>query len=664
MKEQEQTPLLAPIATSVTIMGEPMPGATVRGSYLYSGTGDEAQEGRSLGRWYINEVPHAYTEDLDLVIYQSMVGQKIRFAITPVSDSGVSGIEVYSESQTVFRGYQNISEEENANSYIKQFGAFSLYKEEPPDRILTSTSGAFAIKSGVTQSVVVKGRADQGGTPPPEIAQYLKNNPATRMFASGWDFGALVPVLGSSNRLLVWGPHIPNPIPPTLDMSNIQSVYANESSIAWIHKDPPPGKNTIGAIGPAANGGVVPEDVQRSLLFDKPKAIYATAAAFTVLTEGGRVHSWGHATSGGLIPDATKIVLNQLNISSIVCSAGAFCAIGSERFGDPSIKTLCPWGGAASGGALNPGDLEKIMDQDGVKHVIANRDSFVVITKRRSQALSWGGAYGGQMNDAARALSARGNIVMCAGAAYAFAMVNTGGESAAWGALGFGGKTSTSEKGTAAAEDEVDAEAVFEASGAKEQIRAAFKQLRVAELYERQSENPGGDCSCQSTGKKPSSLTHLVTSAGDIELLANDMSFFMLVREGGYTADLINWGHASFGGLIPAATRQVLMASQITGIYSTNGAYATISAQGGVKGAVNAFGGTTAQQDAGQIPENIQLAIRADVSEIYSIKRLPPYQPFASSRAAFSARLQNGTYAVWGSTQISVNEVLDPGKPQ
>ncbi|MBJ2246620.1 hypothetical protein [Pseudomonas haemolytica] len=395
MKEQEQTPLLEPIATSVTIMGEPMPGATVRGSYLYSGTGDEAQEGRSLGRWYINEVPHAYTEDLDLVIYQSMVGQKIRFAITPVSASGVSGIEVYSESQTVFRGYQNISDEENESSFIKQFGAFSLYREEPPDRILTSTSGAFAIKSGATQSVVVKGRTNQGGTPPPEIAQYLRNNPATRMFASGWDFGALVPVLGSSNRLLVWGNHIPNPIPPTLDLSNILSVYANESAIAWIHKDPPPGKNTIGAIGPVLNGGVVPEEVQRSLLFDKPKAIYATGAAFTVLTEGGRVHSWGHAGSGGLIPAATKIVLDQLNITSIVCSAGAFCAIGSERFGDPSIKTLCPWGGVASGGALNPGDLEKIMDQDGVKHVVANRDAFVVITKRRSQALSWGGGNGG-----------------------------------------------------------------------------------------------------------------------------------------------------------------------------------------------------------------------------------------------------------------------------
>lgn len=657
-----KTTVTAPIATNVTIIGELMPGGTIRGSYKYIGTGDETEEGGSLCRWYIGESPGSLFETFDLAVKEYMVGKTIRFAITPKSKSGVSGIEVYSQTKLVVSGYQNISEEESQCSFIKQYGAFSLYRNEPNDRILTSTSGAFALMSGSTQSVVVRGRTDFGGAPPVEIAQYLKNNPATRMFSTAKDFAALVPVIGSSNQLLMWGNNI-GAIPPQLDVSNIKYVYSNETAVAWIYDNPPPGKNTIGAFGNQANGGLVPDAIQMKLFFDKPKAIYATASAFAVLTEGGRVYAWGQQSTGGLIPAATQTVLDQINITSIVCTAGAFCAVGPERFGDPAIKTIAPWGASGSGGALNPGDLEEIMDQDGAKHVLANRDSFVIITKRRSKALSWGGPYGGVMNDAAKLLSARGNIVMCAATAYAFCMINSGGEIAAWGVSNMGGSTPTSSGN---ADDVMDAEEVLEASGAKAHVRDVFKAIDVEGWYQKRLKSIEADCLCHTSGERRSSLSYLSTASGDITISSNDSSFFLSSRgTGGQTIDLIVWGTAGYGGTMSSTTRQVLMASQITDVYSTNGAYAVISNQGGVKGAVTVFGGSNANQEAGEVPAKLQNHLRSDVEEVYSLKQMPPYTPSTyRPAAALSARLSNGHYVIWGGATLVTNEVLDPADPE
>ena len=86
-----------PIATHVTIIGENMPGGTVRGSYKYNASGGEIEEGQSLCRWYVGETPGPLTENFDLPITQGMIGQQVRFAVTPVSASGVSGIEVHAQ---------------------------------------------------------------------------------------------------------------------------------------------------------------------------------------------------------------------------------------------------------------------------------------------------------------------------------------------------------------------------------------------------------------------------------------------------------------------------------------------------------------------------------------------------------------------------------------
>ncbi|NCE90365.1 hypothetical protein [Pseudomonas sp. L13] len=654
-----------PIATNVTIIGENMPGGTIRGSYKYSATGGEFEEGRSLCRWYVGEHPGPHTEDFDLPIMQGMIGEEVRFAVTPVSASGVIGHEVYSQVKTIVSGYQNISEEESNSSFIKQYGAFSLYRNEPNDRIVNSTSGAFAWMSGSTQSVFVKGRADSGGTPPVEIEQYLKNNPATRMFSTARDFAALVPVVGSANQLLLWGQNI-GPIPHDLDLSNIKYVYCNEAAIVWIYDNPPLGKNRIGAFGSVAHGGAVPDEIQRLLLHDQPVAIYSTAAAFAVRTEAGAVFAWGSPAAGGTFDQAKRKELDAIKTTRIVCSAGAFCAIGPTRAGSSDADTVVSWGPANSGGAMSSKNIADIRSNGGANHVVANRDSFVVITHESAIATSWGGPYGGVMNKDAEDLAARGDIVMCAGTPYAFCMVNRGGRIAAWGVNGMGGNTPTSE-GDGALEETftvVDAGEVLEASDVKERVRALFEKLQVNSVDEDPSGTSGIECACRSVGKKRSSLTHFVTQMGEVTLSTNDASFFMSSKgSGGITTELITWGHAGYGGQIPSPTRQVLMASQITDVYCTNGAYAMITNQGGVTGAVVAFGATNAQQEAGQIPVMLQPHLRTEIKELYSIQQMPPYNPNVGRQGAFSARVGNGTWVTWGAPLLVPNEHFDPTKP-
>ena len=647
-----------PTATSVTIVGEPRPGGTLDGAYLYKGSGDEAEEGRSVCRWYLNEEPGLKSELFSFPINETMVGKTLRFAVTPVSKTGVEGDEFYSPIIEIVRGYQNISESDSENSFIRQHGNFAMYNSGPTDRVVVATSAAFALTSGKVQSVIVKGRNDAGGVVPPEIAQYLKNNPATRMFSTAISFAAVVPTFNDMNYLFVWGGGV-GVIPPGLNMSNIKSVYSNRSALAWIYDNPPPGVNTIGAVGAANAGGVVPDAIQSKLFFDKPRAIYSTLDAFVVLTQGNRVYAWGNPSSGGLIPAATQAVLNQIDITRIVCTASAVCVIGTERFGDPSIQTIATWGASNSGGSTDPGLIEEILDQDGVTDVVANRDSFVAMTKRRSKVVAWGGAHGGMMSEAAKQLSARGNIVMCASSAYAHCIVNKAGEMAAWGAISMGGTTPVSGNKS---EKLIDAGKALEASGVKDRVRTLFKTLKVDDWYEQRLENGGVECDCQGANIARPRLSYLKTASGDIRISSNEVSFLLTSRgTSGETIDVIPWGLAGFGGDIPSATRQVLMASKIQKVYSTNGAYAVICQQGLVRGVLVTFGGTNAQQEAGQVPESLKPHLSSGIDEVYAISQLPPYTPSSTrSPAAFAARLSNGLLGVWGGNSLVTNEILNP----
>ncbi|MDY0831218.1 MULTISPECIES: hypothetical protein [unclassified Pseudomonas] len=648
--------LAAPKATNVTIIGELIPGGSVRGSYFFDGAG--AAEGDSSYRWYIDEVPYAPTSRLDFPIGSNLAGRTLRFSVIPKSDSGEAGIEEVSNIYRVATGYQNISDEENNNSFIKQRGNFSIYSNEPSDRIFISSSGAFSVMDGGSQSIMVKGSASYAGAPAPEILQYLRNNPATRIYSTEKDFAALVPVLGSTTRLLLWGANIGS-IPPGLELNNVKFVYGNSSAFAFIYDNPPPGKNTIGAFGDPANGGVVPDDIQRALLFDKPKAIYATSLSFTVLTEAGRLYAWGNRDDGGFISATVRTQLDRIQVERVISTAGAFCAIGPERFSDPKIKSVVTWGNTLTGGVLNPSDIEEILDQDGVVQVVASRNAFCAITKRRSKALAWGGADGGLMTEAAKALAARGGIVMCKGAAWAFCMINSFGDAEAWGRSDMGGATPPLG---VAAEGPRDAEQLLNESGEKPRIAAMFKALNVDGWYQKSLTAVSQACVCDSAGNDGNSLYRLTTASGVITLSSNDTSFFLCGQNmDGTTNSLIAWGNAGYGGSIPQATRQVLMASQIEKIHCSNGAYGIISAQGSVTGVVTVFGGNNNQNEAGQIPDNLQAYVESGVQELYSIKQMPPRAPTTVRlSSALVARRVDGSYVVWGAKNLVANELILP----
>ncbi len=642
-----------PKATNVTIIGELVPGGSVRGSYFYDGAGTGPEEG-SIYRWFIDEQQYAPTENLDFPIRSSAAGRTLRFSVAPKSDSGAIGSEVVSQLYHIGTGYQNISDEESENSFLKQRGSFAIYNHEPSDQIFISSGGAYSVMDGSSQSVTVKGSGAHAGTPGTEILQYLQNNPATRIYSTEKDFAALVPVLGSTKRLLLWGANI-GAIPPELELNNVRYVYSNLGAFAFIYDNPPPGRNTIGAFGHAANGGVVPEDSQRTLLFDKPRAIYAAPLSFAVLTEAGRVYSWGNRDGGGFISGTVRTQLDRLNVEQIISSGGAFCAIGYERFSDPSIKSIVTWGSIQMGGVPNPSDIETILDDDGVVQVVASRNAFCAITRRRRKAVSWGGAEGGTMTDAAKALSARGGIVMCKGSAWAFCMMNRFGDIEAWGKSDMGGTTPSSSEAR-------DAEQVLNESGEKARISAVFKTMNVEEWYRKRFLDKSITCVCDSVGDTSSSLYKLITESGTITLSSNDTSFFLCSQHAdGRTESLIAWGNSGYGGSIPQGVRQVLMASKITSIKCTNGAYGIISDQGSVEGAVNVFGGTNAQNEAGEVPEPLKSYVAANVQELYSMKQMPTQAPSAARLpSAFAARSKNGSYAIWGARTLVPNEVIFP----
>ncbi|OCW21677.1 hypothetical protein C9382_14735 [Pseudomonas aylmerensis] len=642
-----------PVATNVTIIGEAVAGAVVRGSYFYV---DDVSERDSIYRWYIDGVNFLDARSLDFQIQASLSGAKIRFSVTPMNADGEIGIETFSMEIAIVNGYQNISDEEHRNSFMSQRGHCSYYVPDPNDKVFVASALAFSLTDGKTQSVHVRGRADHAGEPPQAIRDYLKNNPATRMFSTERDFGALVPVLGSTKRLLLWGTNMAN-IPPQLDLNNIKYVYSNRTAVAFIYDNPAPGKNTIGAFGNAANGGVVPEDIQRKLLFDLPKAIYATESAFSVLTHKGNVYAWGNAAAGGSISQAAENYLMAMKVERIVSTAGAFCAIGPQTVNDPEIKHVVAWGDAANGGQISSEVLTYILDQDGVEQVVANRNAFCAITKYRRRAISWGAAaYGGTMNEDAKRLAAGGNILLCRGSAWAFCMFNNSGLSASWGQAGYGGLAGQDDG------QDNDAGKVFEKSGEKYRIEALFDDMHVNDWYQQHRSPTRHKANCDPSATPGANLGEIVTPNGIISLYSNDSSFFMVAKESdGRTKDLFSWGQPTGGGAIPQNTRQVLMASQITDVHCTNGAYGVISTQGFVGGVVSAFGGGTAYQDAGDIPGELQEYVRANVSGLYALKFLPPYAPTgARSASAFAARRTDGQYVVWGGGTSVTDELYNP----
>ncbi|WP_017902094.1 hypothetical protein [Pseudomonas asplenii] len=627
-------PILAkPTATDVVIVGEALVGGTVVGSYRYLNDVENPEQG-STYTWYLNGSPTEHT--LHFHIRPEHAGKRLIFAVTPQAQSGETGMEALSPEKTISAGFQNISLEESEASFLKQRGNFSLYREEPSDRVFVSTGGAFAAIDPKTQRVFVEGEKDWGADVPPDMKILIRNNPATRLFATEKCFAAMIDITPTNNRLLVWGPGIAANQGSFL---NVKSVYSNRTVFAFIYKDPQGSAPRIGAIGPSsanANGAVIPDSIQLELAFDPPKAIYATENAFAVLTERGKVYAWGNTNNGGTINAFVRQQLNNMTVNRIVSTDSAFCATDANG-------TLVTWGTANRGGTIPSNVLESILDDDGVNTVVANRASFLVVTKRRRKAYSFGRAgQGGDMSAAASELAVRGNIALCQSSNWAHAMCNDNGQFTSWGTAAHGGTPPTSRP-PRQADPDTDMSLLFEHSGVKAELEAYFQNDPIV-------------------GHPTDRVTStVVTASGStIDIHSTDSSFFLYSKAAsGLTEKVVAWGQANAGGSMPTGVRQVLESSVIEAVYTTNGAYGVIVTQGATQGVVVVWGVPLSRGDAGEIPPVLAAPLRSGVIEIYSIKRWPQVSPTPEPvDPSFAARINNHTYGLWGGNVN--NQLYDP----
>lgn len=608
-----------PIASNVVIIGEAVIGGVVRGSYKYENA-DENPEAQSIFQWYLDGVKIAAPDGIaiDLRVNPVYAGKLLKFSVIPVSASNERGEETFSTEKKVESGFQNISPEESENSYLHQYGNFSFHVPEPTDRIFVSTGGAFGLIDPETQDIYFAGQDGWGLPVPASIINYLKNNPAAKLFSTERDFAALVNVTGG-NQLLVWGANIPATVP--VKLTDIQSVYSNRECFAFIYKDATGNADRIGAAGLQGSGAVIPPQIQSALWFDEPLAIYATQNAFAVRTTKGKVYAWGNQANGGFINANAQALLDGITVERIIAAATAFCAIGTQG-------EIVTWGMADSGGNIPSAQLDAILSDGGVVSVTAATTAFCAITRNRRKAISWGRAVeGGTMSVSAAQLAVQGDVVLCKANRWAFCIINSRGQAEAWGAPQYGGASLTQTT-------RLEIEAAINDAGAVRDI-------------------PDGHVG-----------SRIITVEGILSLYSNDVSFFLLSQhEDGRTRAVVVWGLNTHGGAMAQAIRQALMASLITGVYCTNGAFGVVATQGSVYGAVIVWGATLAMEDAGEIPPTPpELAgyLSSDVVELYSIKRFPyvtlppppPPQP-PHNDPSFAARRRDGSYVLWGGNVVN-----------
>ncbi|MGY4495142.1 hypothetical protein [Pseudomonas sp. TE3610] len=607
--EENNTDL--PTPDSLGIVGRPIIPGTLQACL------DTEQTPPATYQWSIDGRPSVAGEFFHLT--EEHLNKTIQCKSTPLL--GGSAAEAASILYAATDSFQNISRQENENSFIKLFGNFTIHSPAPADGVLSLTSGAYALLTGGNR-LQIGGKATHGGTPPTYFSDFLKHNGTANVFTTEKDFAVLVET-PTSNRLLIWGSNIPVNIP--YGLGNIRFTYSNRYSFAFIYRDQGSTEYKIGAAGAASNGGVIPDAVHLSLSHETPRAIYPTEAAFAVLTEAGHVFAWGNTGYGGTIDVSTRSILDTLKVTSIVTNSSAFCAIGE-------LGELVTWGKSSDGGTIPATILENIMDDGGAELVVAAKSAFCAITRGRRKAFCWGAtATGGTMSAAASELSARGNIILCKAASWAFCIVNQSGQAEAWGHAAYGGTTIPAEASSGISD--------ISNSETAPPTTLTEAQLSIKSLFSERSGSAHETVSQQSTN------TVYSDALGTIRLYANDGGFCLLGQTPeGQTRNIICWGHATYSAL-PQPTKQILLASKIEQIYCSNGAYCALTRQGDVEGCVVAWG--SGSNDGGALPANLDRSLYQGVLQIYPIKSVPDSIAPATI-AGFAARCQNGDTVFWG----------------
>lgn len=427
----------------------------------------------------------------------------------------------------VTSSFQGVSLEDNANSFVKQWGTFNFYNSTPGSRKFVSNSGAIAIYDKAKDKFILEGDLNYGGFYSEYVKTLLETFPVTQMYSTQADFGALLDMGGGGGLFVPWGPNVNGETDIVGKFNNVESVYANKNCFVLLHKTPYQNKYWLTPLGNKDTGGDIPAELHLTLLSDKPVAVYSTYHAFAVLTTSGKVYTWGKEDEGGLIDAETASEMDTVKITNICATSRAFCAYTAD--GD-----FYSWGASDFGGNIPDDVIDKVYEDGGVQSVIAANSAFCAITKNTAKVLAWGDPkYGGEISESALKITERGGVIACTAGNTAFSVVNKRNNIVSWGSVEYSGNIKPKDD---------------------------------------------SNWKCQPISNKISSFVQN-DDGSMLNLQANDSSFFLITQDSsGKTTEAIAWGdEETGGGGLSGFLQQIILYSQVYQIVSTNGAFCIVA---------------------------------------------------------------------------------------
>ncbi|HFW4533972.1 TPA: hypothetical protein ACIBQR_002725 [Salmonella enterica subsp. enterica serovar Chester] len=622
--------------------------------------GDQLTEGQQVIFYFKRSGKTVFSsERIDFTANAKQVVYKCSTAIIPdgtfdisysVIDEGTnigSSLELTESFEN--NDFQGIPYNISENCFLKQWGGFNFYNADPSYRELAASGGAFAIRSEKTRSLLVAGDAQYGGVVPNNIERIIDSYDIVNTYTTENDIGVVITLDDGTSRFIAWGGNIPNDYKFAELMSDVKAVYSNQSSFVVLHNSLVKNKYWLTGIGSNNSGALIPDELHLALVNDKPKAVYATYNAYSVLTESGKVYSWGDKNFGGVIPPQVRDFLSRRKMEYICATSQAFCAYNTD--GD-----IITWGDPNYGGSIDSKTLDDIADDNGVYSVVASNGAFCAITQGRKKAVAWGNrTYGGLISGDALSVAARGKIILCRASNTSFAIISKAGDIGCWGAITKAPLTST----FALANDVVTGHKngssdVVLSKSVVLGIKNYMKNLKWRDEENINNTDKGILKSRIKHVTSPVSMASVTTSTGtELDLYSNDGAFFLIARDEGYNTEFVTaWGDTAGGGVLNGDISETLSASKVLQVVSTNGAFGCLVDAGKTKGIVVVWGRSIKQSDAGSLPTepDIKSLLDKDVVALYSLKMLPGsiYQPPKYVDPAIAAVLKDGTYVVWG----------------
>ncbi|EBX6688916.1 hypothetical protein ACV50R_003266 [Salmonella enterica subsp. enterica serovar Newport] len=622
--------------------------------------GDQLTEGQQVIFYFKRSGKTVFSsERIDVTANAKQIVYKCSTAIIPdgtfdisysVIDEGTNiGSSLELKESFENKDFQGIPYSISENCFLKQWGGFNFYNADPSYRELAASAGAFAIRSEKTRSLLVAGDVNYGGVVPDNIDRIIDSYDIVNTYSTQDALGAVITLDDGTSRFMAWGNNIPNDYKFAELMSDVKAVYSNQYSFIVLHNNLVKNKYWLTGIGRSDCGALIPDEIHLALVNDKPSAVYATYNAYSVLTESGKIYSWGNANFGGVIPPQVKDFLNRRKMEYICATSQAFCAYNTD--GD-----IITWGDSNHGGSIDSQTLDDIADDGGVYTVVASNGAFCAITQGRKKAVAWGNrSYGGLISGDALSVAARGKIVLCRASNTSFAIISKAGDIGCWGAINKAPLTETfALTGDSVTDSRTGSSDVILNKSVVLGIKNYMKSL---EWVDEEPINASGKSRLKSHVKKatpPVSMTSVKTATGsELDLYSNDGAFFLIARDEGYNTEFVTaWGNTAGGGVLNGDISETLSAAKVLQVVSTNGAFGCLVDAGKTKGIVVVWGRSLQQSDAGSLPTDpeIKSLLNRDVVALYSLKMLPGsiYQPPRYVDPAIAAVLKDGTYVVWG----------------